>query len=141
MHATVGRIELSVGKNHAMRKYISLLLPGLVVVTGGLLLLPGCLKDHVTRSYQIATPVYALKSTVLAGINGDPGTPVSQCGQIYVKGPYIYLNDVNKGIHVIDNSNPSHPSPVAFLNIPGNLNIAIRNNVLYADMYADVLSL
>jgi hypothetical protein len=29
----------------------------------------------------------------------------------------------------------------AFLNIPGNLNIGIRNNILYADMYSDLLSI
>lgn len=121
-----------------MRKKISLLL---VVVFGGLLLLPGCLKDHVTEKYQLYEPVYALKSTVLANINGDPGTPISQTGQIYVKGSYIYLNDPEKGIHIIDNSDPAHPVQTAFLNIPGNLNIGIRNNILYADMYADVLSI
>ncbi len=124
-----------------MRKYIGLLLPGVAALIGCALLLPGCLRDHVTASYKIATPVYALKSTVLANINADPTTPVSQAGQIYVKGSYIYLNDVNKGIHVIDNTDPAHPKAIAFLNIPGNLNIAIRNNVLYADMYADVLAL
>jgi hypothetical protein len=121
-----------------MRNKISLLF---VVVIGGLLLLPGCLKDRVTEKYQLYEPVYALKSTVLANINGDPGTPVSQTGQIYVKGSYIYLNDPEKGIHIIDNSDPSHPVQTAFLNIPGNLNIGIRNNILYADMYADVLSI
>ena len=124
-----------------MRKKVSLLLSALVVVTGSLLFLPGCLKDHVTESYQIYEPVYALKTAVLAGINGDPGTPVSQTGQIYVKGSYIYLNDPDKGIHIIDNSDPSNPVQTAFLNIPGNLNIGIRNNILYADMYADVLSI
>jgi len=124
-----------------MRKKVSLLLSALVVMTGSLLILPGCLKDHVTESYQIYEPVYALKTAVLAGINGDPGTPVSQTGQIYVKGSYIYLNDPDKGIHIIDNSDPSNPVQTAFLNIPGNLNIGIRNNILYADMYADVLSI
>jgi hypothetical protein len=124
-----------------MRKKISLLLSGVVVVTGGLLLLPGCLKDHVKESYQLYEPVYALKSSVLAGINGDAGTPVSQTGQIYVKGSYVYLNDPGKGIHIIDNSDPANPVQTAFLNIPGNLNIGIRNNILYADMYADVLSI
>lgn len=124
-----------------MRKHIGFLVPGLASLMGALLFLPGCLKDHVTTTYQVATPVYTLKSTVLAGINGDPATPISQTGQLYVKGSYIYLNDVNKGIHVIDNSDPAHPVAVAFLNIPGNLNIGVRNNVLYADMYADVLSI
>ena len=129
------------GKNPTMRKKISLLLAVVSVVTGSLLLLPGCLKDHVTETYQLYEPVYTLKSAVLAGINGDPGTAISQTGQIYVKGSYIYLNDPNKGIHIFDNSDPAHPVQTAFLNIPGNLNIGIRNNILYADMYADVLSI
>lgn len=124
-----------------MRKKIGLLSAGVCMVTGCLLLIPGCLKDHVTENYRLLEPVYSLKSAVLASINGDPGTPVGQTGQIYVKGSYIYLNEPNKGIHIIDNSDPSHPVQTAFLNIPGNLNIGIRNNILYADMFADVLSI
>jgi hypothetical protein len=124
-----------------MRKKISLLLAGVCVVTGSLLLFPGCLKDRVTGSYKLYTPVYALKSTVLANINGDPGTAINQTGQIYIKGSYIFLNEVDKGIHIIDNSNPSNPVQTAFLSIPGNLNIGVRNNILYADMYADLLSI
>jgi hypothetical protein len=132
---------LSERENPTMRKKISLLMAGVIVVTGSLLLLPACLKDRVTENYKLYTPVYALKSTVLANINGDPGTAISQTGQIYLKGSYIYLNEVNKGIHIIDNSNPSNPVQTAFLNIPGNLNIGIRNNILYADMYGDLLSI
>ncbi|HET6253625.1 MAG TPA: hypothetical protein VFE32_06110 [Puia sp.] len=124
-----------------MRNKVSLLLSALAVITGGLLLLPGCLKDRVTARYKIMSPVYSLRSTVLANVNGDPGTAISQPGQIYVKGSYIFLNDIDRGIHVIDNSNPSNPVQTAFLNIPGNLNIGIRNNILYADMYTDVLSI
>ncbi|HTR31292.1 MAG TPA: hypothetical protein VMH27_18600, partial [Puia sp.] len=124
-----------------MRKKISMLLPALVGMTGGLFILPGCLKDRVIETYKIYEPIYAPKASVLAAINADPGTPVSQPGQLYIKGSYIFLNDVDRGIHVIDNSDPRHPVQTAFLNIPGNLNIGIRNNILYADMYADVLAI
>jgi hypothetical protein len=124
-----------------MRKKISLLLAGLCAGIGCLLLLPGCLKDRVTESYKLYKPVYALKSTVLANINGNPGTAINQTGQIYTKGSYLYLNEVNVGIHIIDNSDPANPVQTAFLNIPGNLNIGIRNNILYADMYADLLAI
>jgi hypothetical protein len=123
-----------------MRKKISLLLAGVCLLSVSLLL-PGCLKDRVTGSSKLYTPVYSLKSTVLANINGDPATPISQTGQIYIKGSYIFLNEVDKGIHIIDNSNPSNPVQTAFLTIPGNLNIAVRNNILYADMYGDLLSI
>lgn len=108
---------------------------------GGGFLFPGCLRDKVTESYKVYTPVYALKTNVLKSINGDPGQSITRAGQIYTKGSYIYLNDVNKGVHIIDNSDPTHPKQTAFLNIPGNENIAIRGNILYADMYNDLLAI
>jgi hypothetical protein len=125
-----------------MRKNKSwLLISGIAVMAS--LLYMGCLKDRVrgTQSYTIYTPVYTLKSTVRAAINGAPNQPVAQAGQIYIKGNFIYLNDVNTGIHIIDNSDPTHPVQTAFLNIPGNENIAIRGNILYADMYEDLLAI
>jgi hypothetical protein len=123
-----------------MRKNKDLLLTCLVaVIANGLF--TGCLKDSITKSYALYTPVFSLKASVLAAINGTPGQPVIQAGQLYTKGSFIYLNDVNKGIHIIDNSNPAHPVQTAFLNIPGNENIAIRGHILYADMYADLLAI
>jgi hypothetical protein len=123
-----------------MRKNINFLLLCLMAA-GGSVLLPGCLRDSIVKSYKIYTPVYSLKSAVLAGINGNPSQPIAQAGQIYIKGSFIYLNDVNSGIHIIDNSDPSHPVQTAFLSIPGNENIAIRGNTLYADMYSDLLAI
>jgi hypothetical protein len=115
----------------------------LIVVTAGFLSLSGCLRDTVTETqkYTILTPVYTLKSTVLASINGDPGTAIVQPGQLYLKGSFIYVNDVSKGIHIIDNSDPSHPVQTAWLNIPGNTSIAIRGNTMYGDMSNDLLAI
>ena len=123
-----------------MRK-ITALLSLCCVGTAVVLLLSGCFKDSVTRTYKIYTPVYSLKSSVLAAINGSPAQPLAQPGQLYFKDNFIYINDLNKGIHIIDNSNPSHPVQTAYLNIPGNQNIAIRGHILYADMYADLLAI
>ena len=123
-----------------MRNYLGLL-PICLTALMANLLLTGCLKDKVTETYTIYTPVYTLKTSVLAAINGNAAQSVAQAGQIYLKGSFIYLNDVNAGIHIIDNSDPTHPVQTAFLNIPGNQNIAIRGNILYADMYADLLAI
>lgn len=106
-----------------------------------ILSLTGCLKDHVTRTYTIYRPVYSAKSTVLAHLNGNPSQPFDTIGKIYVKDRYILLGEKNKGIHIIDNSDPMHPSQVAFLNIPGNQDMAIKGNTLYADMYRDLLAI
>jgi len=123
-----------------MRNKTGLLAIGIVLAFGGMLL-PGCLKDKVTKTYTMYIPVYTKKTTVIASINGDAGHAITKAGQIYIKDSYIYLNEYNAGIHVIDNSNPSHPVQVAFLNIPGNQNIGIRGNTLFADMYSDILAI
>lgn len=126
-----------------MRKMTSRVLLIIMIAAGAAWSLTGCLRDTVTETqkYTLYTPVYTLKSTVLASINGDPGMPIVQPGQLYLKDTYIYVNDVSKGIHVIDNSDPSHPVQTAFLSIPGNTSIAIRGNTLYADMYNDLLAI
>ncbi|HVS98684.1 MAG TPA: hypothetical protein VHE54_19460 [Puia sp.] len=126
-----------------MRKKTNRILLALAIAGVSVLALPGCLRDTVTEThlYTLYTPVFEQKSDILAAINGDPGQAIVQPGQIYIKDNFIYLNDVNKGIHVIDNSDPSHPVQTAFLKIPGNSGIAIRGNILYADMYSDLLSI
>ncbi|HEU4902901.1 MAG TPA: hypothetical protein VFT06_08915, partial [Flavisolibacter sp.] len=53
-------------------------------------------------------------------------------------GNYLFLNEVNKGIHVIDNSNPAAPKNIAFINIPNNIDLAVKGSYLYADSYSDV---
>jgi hypothetical protein len=108
-------------------------------------LFSACSKDTVntkeTHTYTMYSPVYKAKATVLAAINGSSNQSIEHAGKIYIKDNFIYLNEVNKGIHIIDNSNPSHPAQIAFLSIPGNLDIAIKGNILYADMYNDLLAL
>lgn len=120
----------------------------LSVIAGIILLFTGCLKDTITteqkktfETVSIYTAIYKEKSLVLADINGSSTTPIEQAGKIYTKGNFIYLNEVNKGIHIIDNSNPRSPVQIAFLSIPGNQDIAIKDNILYADMYSDLLAL
>ena len=43
---------------------------------------------------------------------------VINSGKIYVKDNLIYLNEKGEGFHVIDNSDPQNPKPVAFIKIP-----------------------
>ena len=62
-------------------------------------------------------------------------------GKIYVKDNYLFVNEIKKGIHIYDNSNPEKPVEVSFLKIPGNVDIAVKENTLYADSYVDLVAL
>lgn len=108
-----------------------------------LMLLQGCLKDSVTHTYSYTyyLPVYKTSAEVRADIKNNPAQPVEKPGKIYIKGQYIFLNDIDKGIHVIDNSNPSNPRRISFINIPGNMDLAVKGNILYADLYTDLVAI
>lgn len=61
-------------------------------------------------------------------------------GKIYIYNDFLFINEPNKGIHIYNNANPSAPVNLAFLQIPGNMDLAIQNNILYADSYVDLLA-
>ena len=124
-----------------MKKTVSFAGVSLLACAALLTLSLGCSKGHNTRTYTIYRPVYSSKSSALAAINGDPARSIESTGKIYVWGQYIFLNEPNSGIHIIDNHDPSHPVQTAFLSIPGNLDMAIKGNTLYADMYQDLLAI
>jgi hypothetical protein len=103
-------------------------------------LLSGCMKDKITRTYKISTPIYEVLSEFRESIRSQPAEPVTTAGKITVHGRYIYLSEPNQGIHIIDNSNPASPKNVSFINIPGNQDMAITGNTLYADAYGDLVT-
>ena len=105
------------------------------------ILLQGCFKDTLTRTYTILRPVYKSKAEVYANIKNNTPQQIQTPGKLFVHGTYVFLNEVNKGVHIIDNSDPHHPIDKAFINIPGNLDIAVKGTVLYADMYGDLLTI
>lgn len=61
-------------------------------------------------------------------------------GKIYIYNDLLFINEPNRGIHIYNNVNPSAPVNLAFLQIPGNVDLAISNNILYADSYVDLLA-
>ena len=103
----------------------------------------GCLKDSVTKTYRYTyyLPVYKTTQEVRNDIKSRPAQAVERPGKIYIKGQYIFLNDIDKGIHVIDNSNPSQPQQIAFIDIPGNMDLAVKGDILYADLYTDLVAI
>ncbi len=98
-------------------------------------------KDKVTKevTYMANVPVYMSQDEFKSSVKKTTPQEVKQPGKIYIKDKYLFVNEVNKGIHVFDNSNPASPSAIAFINIPGNVDMAIRGNLLYVDSYIDLV--
>jgi hypothetical protein len=94
-----------------------------------------CTKDHVKDHYVYYTPVYKTRDEIKANIRSNNPVEIVQTGKLAVKDNYIYLNEPGKGVHIIDASNPASPRNLAFIDIPGNVEVAVRGNYLYADCY------
>jgi hypothetical protein len=107
------------------------------------LLLQGCVKDSCKKAYTYTyfQPVYKTTAEVKANIKNNAPREIEKPGKLYIKDNYIFLNDIDKGIHVIDNSNPSNPQKLAFIDIPGTMDIAVKDNILYADLYTDLVAI
>src|SRR5574339_1306179 len=100
-----------------------------------------CVKDKCTQRYSFWEPVYKTKDEARANIRNNPVREVERPGKIYIRGNYIFLNEIDRGIHIIDNSDRSAPKNIAFVDIPGNLDMAVKGNILYADFYTDLVAI
>jgi len=94
----------------------------------------------VTNSYVYYQPVYSTAAEIKAAVTFKDPQPMSQPGKIYFKDKTLFINETGKGIHIIDNTNPSSPKSLGFLAIPGNYDLAILGNTLYADSYIDLVA-
>lgn len=104
-----------------------------------LFLLQGCLKDSYRETYKIYVPTFQSLTEVRANMKSGPAQPLQYTGKLNLFGNYIFLNELNKGIHVIDNSNPSAPRNLSFIPVPNNVDLAVRGSYLYADSYSDIV--
>ena len=97
-----------------------------------------CKETRVTRQFtQITRSMMEIRSQVKA----ENARQLLRPGKMYVKGNYLFVNEIKEGIHVIDNSDPKNPKFVSFINIPGNGDIAVRDNILFADSFSDLVAL
>lgn len=111
----------------------------LLLITG-LFVLPGC-KDYVDEyvTYTVNEPVFMSASEFRSAVDVEGPKPIEKQGKIVFYDEYLYISQPEKGIHIIDNRNPSDPRNIAFIELLGNADMHVRDNMLYADSYVDLV--
>jgi hypothetical protein len=97
--------------------------------------------DEYTEIYTANSPVYMTYENLREAVKTTSARDLVNPGKIYFKDGYIFVNEMLKGIHIIDNRQPQNPQKIGFIEIPGNADIAIKNNTLYADSYIDLVAI
>lgn len=120
-----------------MKKLMSLFCVSLIC------LFCGCnddMKVKETITYTVNKPVLMSADVFRSSVKvTTQPEEITQKGKICFYEGYLYISEPGKGIHIIDNRNPASPASVGFIELIGNADVAIRNNILYADSYIDLV--
>ena len=110
---------------------------GLVI----LLLSVWACKDEYTEEFTANAPVYLTYEELRSAVKVTESRTLEVPGKIYFKDNLLFVNEMFEGIHILDMTNPADPENLGFIEIPGNVDIAIKNNTLYADSYIDLVAI
>ncbi len=117
-------------KTHLYKSFVILII----------LMMSGC-EDKIYETFMANSPVYMSYEELRSGIKREPSRAIENPGKIYFKDDYLFINEMMEGVHIVDVHDPADPDPVAFIAIPGNVDIAVKGDVLYADSYVDLVAI
>jgi len=105
--------------------------------------LSSCLKDDCeeTRTFVEINPVWLPLDEIRVPPTSEDARTLENPGKMYFYNDFILINERKAGVHVVDNSDPNNPKNISFINIPGNIDMAVKDNYLYVDNYMDLLTL
>lgn len=114
----------------------------LTALLGLSVLLEGCSdRCEVHNHFVYYEPVYTTLADIRSGVKATNAKPIGAIGKIYFKDDFLFINEPGEGIHVIDDKDKRNPIAKTFIKIPGNYDLAIKGNILYADSYIDLVSI
>src|SRR6478609_1617031 len=131
-------IDLQPSNQKIMKRLANLLLVGLFLP-----LLTACPSAWEPEPPQVSSyqPVLMTRQQLEASVIMKPAQAITNPGKLYKYGNYILINERYKGVHIIDNQDPTSPQNIGFIQVPGNIDFAVKNNVLYVDNAVDMVAL
>jgi hypothetical protein len=90
---------------------------------------------------QGVKPIYASASDMQISFTFLPAQQLINPGKMVRYGTYLIISEQRQGIHFFNNVDPANPKPLGFLQIAGNTDMAVRNDVLYADNGASLVAI
>ncbi len=101
--------------------------------------LQSCDNESDSVLVNVVTPKIMTLETFRSSVEITLPVPINESGKIYVYTDLVLVNDIDKGIHIIDNSNPESPEKIAFIKINATNDMEIKGDYLYADSLMDLV--
>lgn len=98
----------------------------------------GHVSDPQIERYE---PVYLGWKELRSSIRSEAPKAIAKQGKIVLRGDHLFINEPNAGVHIFDNRNPASPVAIAFVKIPGNVDLAVKGDVLFVDSFVDLIAI
>lgn len=100
-----------------------------------------CEPDNGVYGYSDYKPILAQRSELDALVVLQPPKEIDSTKNFYLYQDYLFLIEINSGIHVIDNTDISNPTNIAFISTPyiTGADLSIYNDYLYINQGVDML--
>ncbi len=105
-----------------------------------MLSLTACM-DKYTETSTVNSPIYMSYETLRSAVKSTSPQTLANPGKIYFKDNYLFVVEKLRGIHILDLTTPTNPKNVGFIEVPGCIDLAIKNNILFADSYVDLVAI
>jgi hypothetical protein len=124
-----------------MKKTILFLAVAVVFISAVAVVFISCERKYSeTITYYVNEPVYmSMEDFQKSVIVTEERPAISGGGKICFYNGYLYISETGTGIHIIDNTVPSNPHAIGFIKVLGNADLSIRDNLLYADAYSNLV--
>ena len=93
----------------------------------------------ITRIEQV--PVTMPLSELRSSFAVSAAKQIEQAGKIAIYKEFLFVIERGEGIHILDNSQPSSPFGIKFIELKGCHDVSIRSNILYAGNGPDLISI
>ena len=107
------------------------------------LLFASCSKDNATISltFKKGTALYADIEEIRSVELFSAPKMIENAGKLFLGDNYILIGENGRGIHVLDNADPSNPVNIGFLQLPFTKEFFVDNNMIYAESQYDFIKI
>lgn len=98
-------------------------------------------NDDYNDDFNRYEPVYMPYEDLRKAFAVESPRALVKAGKMLVLGSTLFVSEPNIGIHVFDNSDPTSPKALHFINLPGNVDLAAKGSTLYADSFVDLVAI
>jgi hypothetical protein len=100
-----------------------------------------CVKSEIRKKMILAVPQFMERNEFYNSLKMQAAQEVAAPGKFILYNNYMLLQDIYRGIHIVDVSNIASPKKIGFIPAGNAHDFAMKDNYLYLDCNSDLVTL